>query len=142
MNTVYFACSIRGGRDDAVIYKGIIDSIKKHSTVLSEVFADDTLTPMGSSGSSRDIWEQDLKWVQEADIVIAEVTNPSLGVGYEIAKAESWSKPILCLYREQEGRRLSAMIDGSPNCTVVRYNSVAEVENIIQNFINTQNITK
>ena len=66
---------------------------------------------------------------------IAEVSNPSLGVGYEIAKAEEWSKPVLALYRQQEGKRLSAMIDGSPHTEVVQYADLSEAHVAIDGFI-------
>ena len=34
-------------------------------------------------------------------VIVAEVTQPSLGVGYEIGRAYAMKKPILCLYRPQ-----------------------------------------
>lgn len=133
---IYFACSIRGGRGDADIYGNIVEYIKASGgEVLSEIFADKTLTPQGSQGASRDIWEKDLSWIRNADAIIAEVTNPSLGVGYEIAKAEEWGKPILALYRPQDDRKLSAMIDGSPYLKVHNYSTVGEINSVIQAFI-------
>ena len=36
---------------------------------------------------------------------MAEVTQPSLGVGYEIGRAVAMDKKILCLYRPQDGKR-------------------------------------
>ena len=37
--------------------------------------------------------------------IVAEVTQPSLGVGYEIGRAVAMDKKILCLYRPQDGKR-------------------------------------
>ncbi len=37
----------------------------------------------------------------QSDIIVAEVTQPSLGVGYELGRAVAMKKPILCLYRPQ-----------------------------------------
>lgn len=37
--------------------------------------------------------------------LVSEVTVPSLGVGYEIGRAVAMKKPVLCLYRPQEGKR-------------------------------------
>lgn len=132
---IYFACSIRGGRDDADIYGQLVSHISTQAAVLSEIFADKTLTPEGSSGASRDIYDKDITWVRQSEAVIAEVTNPSLGVGYEIAKAEEWGKPILALFRESGERKLSAMIDGSPYLTVVRYEEIDEAKLAIDQFI-------
>lgn len=135
---VYFACSIRGGRDDAEFYAQLVACIGKQADVLTEIFADQKLTPKGMDKPSRDIWRTDLDWIRQADVIIAEVTNPSLGVGYEIAKAEEWDKPILGLYRPSPNRKLSAMIDGSPATTVVEYRTLADAERAITDFLQTR----
>ena len=132
---IYFACSIRGGRDDAGTYAELVSYIATRATVLSEIFADKKLTTAGSAGLSADIYAKDIAWVKRSDAIIAEVTNPSLGVGYEIAKAEEWGKPILALFRDTGDRKLSAMIDGSPKLTVVSYSDVNEAKGAVDDFI-------
>lgn len=135
MKKVYFACSIRGGRDDATYYGELVRTIKKYADVLTEIFADKKLTTEGTQKPSGDIWSKDIRWIGQADAVIAEVTNPSLGVGYEIAAAEKMGKPILCLYRPSDGRKLSAMIDGSPGATIFEYTDAATAEHAIAAFL-------
>ncbi|MDQ3093717.1 MAG: nucleoside 2-deoxyribosyltransferase [bacterium] len=132
---VYFACSIRGGRDDASTYAELCAHIKIRSTLLTEIFADGKLTSSGMSGPSKQIWAKDIAWVKEADLIIAEVTSPSLGVGYEIAEGEQWGKPVMALFRDDGSRKLSAMIDGSPNTRVFRYKNINEAKNAIDDFI-------
>lgn len=134
---IYFACSIRGGRDDAATYAELASYIKTKSTLLTEIFADGKLTPDGMNKPSGDIWTTDIAWVKESDAIIAEVSNPSLGVGYEIAKAEEWSKPVLALFRDDDSRKLSAMIDGSPHTTTIRYTTLDEAKSAIDTFIRT-----
>ena len=65
----------------------------------------------------RYIHDWDLELLEQSDVVVAEVTQPSLGVGYEIGRAVSIKKPILCLYRRKEegGKLLSRMIRGMDN---------------------------
>ncbi len=70
-----------------------------------------------------------------ADAVIAEVTQPSLGAGYEIGRADSWRKPILVLFYTPSRRRLSPTVKGNPNIQVVEYAELSELENPIANFI-------
>lgn len=132
---VYFACSIRGGRNDAELYVELAEHINSKATLLTEIFADGKLTSQGMNKPSSDIWSTDIAWIKEADIIIAEVTNPSLGVGYEIAKAEEWNKPVLALFRPSEERRLSAMVDGSPNTDTVYYANSEQAQKAIDNFI-------
>ena len=64
------------------------------------------------------------------------MSSPSLGVGYEIGRVETMGKPILCLYRRQEGRRLSAMIGGNRKLKIVEYDSEEEALNAMDDFIN------
>lgn len=135
MKKVYFACSIRGGRDDAEVYAEIVDYLRTRCTLLTEIFADKKLTSQGMNKPSQEIWKIDTDWVREADVLIAEVSNPSLGVGYEIAKAEEWGKPVLCLYREQPDKKLSAMIDGSPHIQLATYDKNTEIYSAIDRFL-------
>jgi nucleoside 2-deoxyribosyltransferase len=132
---IYFACSIRGGRDDAELYGELARYIKTKATLLTEIFADGQLTAHGMNKPSKDIWATDIAWVKESNAIIAEVTNPSLGVGYEIAKAEEWNKPVLALFRDDNTRKLSAMIDGSPTTRVVYYRTLEDAQTAIDAFI-------
>ncbi|XP_016068151.1 PREDICTED: 2'-deoxynucleoside 5'-phosphate N-hydrolase 1, partial [Miniopterus natalensis] len=72
-----------------------------------------SITGEEAAGGDRLIHERDLAWLQQADLVVAEVTQPSLGVGYELGRAVALNKRILCLFRPQSGRVLSAMIRGA-----------------------------
>ncbi len=137
MKKVYFACSIRGGRSDAALYAEIVNYLKTRCELLTEIFADQKLTEQGMNKPSHEIWKIDTDWVREADVMIAEVSNPSLGVGYEIAKAEEWGKPVLCLYRPQIGKKLSAMIEGSPHLKLVEYAHINEALAAIDAFLQT-----
>jgi nucleoside 2-deoxyribosyltransferase len=132
---IYFACSIRGGRDDAELYSELAKYIKSKAILLTEIFADGKLTAAGMNKPNSEIWATDIAWVKESDAIIAEVTNPSLGVGYEIAKAEEWGKPVLALFRDDGTRKLSAMIAGSPTTQAVYYKTLAEAQRAIDTFL-------
>ena len=70
-----------------------------------------------------------------SDIIIAEVTNPSLGVGYEIGRAIENNKKIICLYRGKEGKKLSAMIAGSNDLILENYSNIESAKKIIKNYL-------
>ena len=79
---VYFAGSIRGGRADAALYQRIIAFIEQTDMVLTEQVGDLTrslkeLVP----GQDQQIYQDDMARLASCDIVIAEATAPSLGVG-------------------------------------------------------------
>jgi nucleoside 2-deoxyribosyltransferase len=133
---IYFAGSIRGGRNDANVYKDIIDYLQKYVTVLTEHVGLESLSGCGEDNRN-DTWiyNRDMDWINEADALIAEVTNPSLGVGYEIGQAQALKIPVLCLFNKNSQNRLSAMVSGNQNITVKNYQNMEEVKLIIKQFI-------
>lgn len=131
---IYFAGSIRGGREDTSLYLQIIRQLDAYGHVLTEHIGDSELSTLGEGGSDREIHDRDLAWLKEADYLVAEVTTPSLGVGYEIGRALEWGKPILCLFRKSSGRALSAMIAGSVGVTLREYESATEMGEIFGEF--------
>ncbi len=133
--TIYFAGSITGGRDDQPIYEQIIGLLKNYGSVFTEHFGHATLTAAGESLSSRDIHDRDIDWLRRADVIVAEVTTVSLGVGYELGRAVEWGKRVICLYRPSEGKRLSGMISGSPGIQVIEYGAVADLHHVFDTLL-------
>lgn len=136
---IYYASAIRGSNevDNSSINKIIIDAMQKSGhEVLTEHIKDELIRTVGELNmTDRQIHDRDMKWVFEADVIIAEVTNPSLGVGYEIGRAIEIGKKVLCLFKSGE-RRLSAMIRGSENVTVADYKTSEEAVRIINEYLN------
>ena len=133
---IYFAGSIRGGRDDAAVYEAMIAWLRSFGEVLTEHVGDPTLSETGDDGpSDQYIHDRDMAWLFACDFVVAEVTRPSLGVGYELGWATVLGKPILCLYRTISGQPLSAMIAGSPGVQTAAYSSLDEAKTIMKEFI-------
>ena len=136
MVKIYFCGSIRGGRDLAETYAKIIKLLQTHGTVLTEHIADPLIIQKEEESQSDDeIYFQDISWLQESDIVVAEVTTPSIGVGFEIGYAVRMQKPILCLYNDSASHKISAMISGCPELKTIHYQSVGDLQNPIDDFI-------
>jgi nucleoside 2-deoxyribosyltransferase len=134
---IYFAGSIRGGREDAALYMQIIEYLKTFGEVLTEHVGDPKLTHLGDDGpTDRYIHDRDLEWLQSADVVVAEVTTVSMGVGYEIGRAVESGKKVLCLFRPDSGKNLSAMVAGCPDLTLVNYRNLEEAKTAIGEFLN------
>jgi nucleoside 2-deoxyribosyltransferase len=132
---IYFAASISGGRQQADIYPSIIQDLRQYGRVLTEFVGDLKTTKMGNRElTSEQIYQRDIALINVAQVVIAEVTAPSLGVGVEIAYAGYSGKPVLALYQPAPGRRLSAMIAGDHNVTVAEYQSNEEMIAAIKRF--------
>ena len=132
---IYFAGSIRGGRQDQEIYFSIINELTKYGTVLTEHIGQKNLSEKGEQNLTEQfIFERDMAWVREADVLVGEVTAPSLGVGYEIGQAESMDKKILLLYRSVEGKKLSAMLLGNTKVKVAQYETFDDARAILAEY--------
>ncbi len=132
---IYFAGSIRGGRQDARLYSRLVAFLGLYGKVLTAHVGNETLLEEERDLDEQEIFERDMEWLQAADCLIAEVSTPSLGVGYEIALARTLGKKVLCLFRSGSGRCLSAMIAGDPLLRVTHYGNAEEAENIISQWM-------
>ena len=136
---IYFACSITGGREFEPVYQKIVAAliadghfIPTSHLAQSEVMDNERML------APRDVYERDVKWMDDCDVLIAEVSVPSHGVGYEIGYALNIGKPVLCIYQKE--RKVSKMITGNPThmLTVREYSNVEEAISQLQRHL--QNI--
>lgn len=124
---IYFAGSIRGGRVDADLYRRIIQFMQQTDTVLTEHVGSSNLI-LNEQGRERDarIYDQDTAWLRQSDLLIAECTCPSLGVGYELAYAEHRGIPCHIFYDKTKAQ-LSAMLTGNPYFHIHPYESEEQI---------------
>lgn len=126
---VYFAASIRGGRADVSIYKQLIAYLSNNHEVLTEHIGDDSIIASGEvERTDEAIRDRDIQWIEEWDVMVAETTNPSLGVGYELAYAEHIGKPVIIIHRTNQSQ-LSVMIAGTDYFDSIYY--YEEIEDAI-----------
>ena len=121
--TIYFSGSITGGRGDVASYREIVDALGSAGyRVLAGAVASEEVGASGERLAARDIFERDLRWLDESDLLVAEVSAPSHGVGYEIAYARYRREiPVICLTRN----RCSAMLAGDPGIELHEYAELA-----------------
>lgn len=135
MKKIYFAGSIRGGRVDADLYRRMIEYMQKADTVLTEHVGSPHLNLMEQGKRDVEIYDQDTAWLRESDMVIAECTCPSLGVGYELAYAERFGKPCHIFY-DRSKTQLSAMLTGNPYFHIHPYTSEEEIFSALDEILN------
>jgi nucleoside 2-deoxyribosyltransferase len=134
---IYFAGSIRGGRKDAALYQQLIEYLKTFGEVLTEHIGDPQLTVLGDDGpTDRFIHDRDLEWLQSADVLVAEVTTVSMGVGYEIGRAVESGKKVICLFRPDSAKNLSAMIAGCKDLILLKYKNLNDLKIWFDNYLN------
>jgi nucleoside 2-deoxyribosyltransferase len=133
---IYFACSISGGRQDEKVYQYLVKILNEMGIeVPTAHIAESGIEVIDGHEAPRDIYTRDVNWIKECDLLVAEVSTPSHGVGYEIGYALNLEKPVLCLY--QHHVNLSKMITGNPNplLTVKSYQDLTEAESILRDYL-------
>jgi nucleoside 2-deoxyribosyltransferase len=133
---IYFSCAITGGRDFEPVYQAITAALLSAGhTVPTAHLADSGVKTLEGRLSPRQVYERDIAWIKECDALVAEVSTPSHGVGYEVAYALSLGKPVLCLY--QEDRPITKMLSGNTNPTiqVSQYSNIVQAISIIYSFL-------
>jgi nucleoside 2-deoxyribosyltransferase len=133
---IYCAGPIRGDVYHVEYYYQIVARVWQLGHVpLTELALSESET---AAAGDADIYIRDLRWLQQADALIAEVSGPSLGVGYEIAYAlHALSIPVLCVGNRRSSENLSAMITGnfSERLTLKIYDSGGELDGIVKEFL-------
>lgn len=135
---IYFACSITGGREFEPAYQALTQALLADGHEIPTAhLADSGVVELELEVEPLDVYERDVNWIRLADALIAEVSAPSHGVGYEIGYALSAGKPVLCL--AQAGRRISKMITGNPDpqLKMLFYEDAADAVRLAREFVRT-----
>jgi hypothetical protein len=121
--TIYFSGAISGGRADVALYRRIVDALEQDGyRVLAGSVADEEITDHGDDFDPCLVFTRDIGWLEQANVLVAEVSTPSTGVGYEIATARyRYHMPVICLYRPAYTKRCSAMVSGDMGVELIEY---------------------
>ena len=133
---IYFACSITGGRAYEAVYQAITRALDSDGIVIPTAHLAETGVVNEEKGlEPRFVYDRDVNWIRGAQALIAEVSAPSHGVGYEIGLALELGKPVLCLH--EQGRAVSKMITGNPDpkLSVKAYETAEEAVKLAREFL-------
>jgi hypothetical protein len=145
---IFFGCSMRGGhvnvsRKKLAIIPSMIEELgfrlaSRHQTEEGVLEKENLLT-------KTQIHDRDYEWLLDSDLGIFEISNPSLGVGAEIADMVHNKKPVLCVYDagiNANEDSISAYILGKQGSRFIdsliehsAYSTQEELKLIIQGFI-------
>ncbi len=123
---LYFSCSLTGGRQDQPLYAELVAHLQALGHhVLTAHLAATTVESADGELSPEAVFDRDTAWLRACDAVIAEVSTPSHGVGFEVAYALERGRPVLCLAKK--GVRVSKMLTGirQPGFKFCTYESAA-----------------
>lgn len=135
---VYFSCSITGGRNEEEVYGEIVNAMLAagYEVPTAHLSSPDVMK-METIVDPDEVFTRDMSWLEECDAVVAEVSTPSHGVGYEIALGLGLNKPVLCCY--QLGKRVSKILTGNhhPKLTLLAYDSSETAVKAVIDFLDT-----
>ena len=134
---IYFACSITGGREYEKNYQAITRFLLDGGyEVPTAHLAESNVLDLERVVVPSDVYARDVDWILTTDILLAEVSVPSHGVGYEIGFALNAGKHVLCIH--QAGRAVSKMITGNPHplLTINAYEDISQALEQIKTFVN------
>lgn len=101
--------------------------------VLTSHLLDDDVERAESALTERDIFERDIRWLSECDVVVAEASGSSYGVGFEVGyvlgRAPETGQRVVLVYDQARTGAISRLIVGNHHgaCTTFGYQSVAEL---------------
>lgn len=127
----YFAGAIRGGREKLDVFIKINELLNNHGEVLDKHVANPNVFELEKDLTLEERYTRDIEWIKECDILVAEVSTPSLGVGYEISYAESLGKRIICVY--DKDIKISAMIGGNNHLELIEYSDINDLLTKLEN---------
>ncbi len=135
---VYFTASTTGNGDLLPLYSDIIHLIETHEIALTS--GQQIISPLmleeDKKHTSKEIYERQQKRIEESDLVIAEASKPSHGVGGEIVFALSLGKPVLALVYKKFEDHISPMLAGNPSENLfIEYYDEDSVKNKLNDFI-------
>lgn len=136
---IYFSCSITGGRNEESVYQQLVEAMEQMGhDVPTAHLASPEVMEMEKIVLPEEIFTRDMAWLEESDVVVAEVSTPSHGVGYEVAVGLLRGKPVFCCY--QADKRVSKIITGntSQNLTQCVYSDPQEAVAELREFLSTQ----
>jgi nucleoside 2-deoxyribosyltransferase len=129
MKKIYLACALNQVPDE---FTQRIQTIRSQIAGLGEILDFVGLRP---DITAQEVFDHDIHCVKSADIIIAFVDYPSLGLGIELGFALNHGKQIVAL--AQTDSQVTRMVTGitSPQFRLFRYIDIDEAVEIIRNSV-------
>lgn len=138
---IYFGASVRGGRQMEHLYPMIVNQLQDMGHhVISAMFAEQGISDEKGTNpemTDEEIFERDVRWINEAEAMVAEITNPSIGVGREIQLALDRDIPVVALFNTEIGKKATTMVAGDKTITFINYGSVVDLREGLEEALYT-----
>ena len=132
--TIYLACTVRGDRGGVLAGRAICETLQRHGhEVLTTHLLADDVEAAESRLSAGDVYRRDLEWLTRCDVLVAEASGSSYGVGFEVGyvlgRAQVSGQRVVLLYDAARRDKVSRLIAGNCDaaCTTFGYESIEEL---------------
>ena len=139
---IYLACTVRGDRAAVRALRVLADRLEQggHVVLTRHLLADDVETAEAAL-SERHVFERDLAWLTAAEVLIADASGSSYGVGFEVGYvlglSASAPKKVLVLFNAARRAQVSRLITGNshPNCVTYAYQDADDLVRFVAGFL-------
>jgi nucleoside 2-deoxyribosyltransferase len=133
---IYFGFTVVGDRSTANTAARMVEYLEElgHDVLTRHLVREDART-RDQLLSPQVVYQRDMNWLQQCDLFVAEVSGSSFGLGYEAGYLlGGTTKKVILFYSRGLEKKISLLITGNthPNCTLVPYSTLAEVESFIE----------
>jgi len=139
---VYLACTVRGDRGGLAAARAIADAVERHGhTVITRHLLADDVERAESALTERQVFERDIAWLDSSELLIAEASGSSYGVGFEagyvLGRAERTGQRVLLLYDAARGASVSRLIAGNSHrfCTTYPYRNAEDLLRFVEAYL-------
>lgn len=129
--TIYLACTVRGDRGAVEALRTLVERLESEGhDVLTKHLLEDNVETSEAALNETAVYERDIRWLDACDLLIADASGSSYGVGFEVGyvlgRSDASRQRVILLYRADRRDRISRLVSGNahPCCTVVPYQSV------------------
>ena len=139
---IYLACTVRGDRGAVAVLREVADLLEGAGhTVLTRHLLDDNVDSAESTLTEREVFARDMQWLTAADVLIAEASGSSYGVGFEVGyvlgRSDVTDQRVLLLYNDARRSAVSRLIVGAdhPRCQVHGYQRAGDLMPVVTRFL-------
>ena len=140
--TVYLACTVRGDRGGVLAGRAICERLQRHGhRVLTTHLLADNVDTAESQITETEVFRRDLEWLAACDLLVAEASGSSYGVGFEVGyvlgRAATTGQRVILLYDTARRDQVSRLITGNDAvaCTTFGYGSIEELTAFIDKTV-------
>jgi len=131
---IYLACTVRGDRGGLLAGRAICERLQQrgHHVLTTHLLADN-VDSAESQITENQVFRRDLEWLTACDVLVAEASGSSYGVGFEVGyvlgRAGTTGQRVILLYDTARRDKVSRLITGNDDaaCTTFGYGSIDEL---------------